>query len=357
MIPSAQSEDQALIKRLASLDDATRALAETRDFGKHTKIRRMLEALRRTLAQPGGLAAVQVRAQALDEAGLFQGTDWASPDILIPALAGTGLRNGGADTVVMETVSELRMLAIASGDYVHPTVTAEEARQFVSQVLATNLSMLFTPPSEADRVRQGRSAQLVRDLFTYLAEQIGYESVLDKLVEEIWRILRQRPIQVDQVQAMITQVAVYREDPSIDIGSSGQGIDRLISEPVRDDRGQPGGPGHRRLPVPARGDGQRRAAVRGDRVRQGDARHRARLALPRCPAAVPAHRERRPARRGARPVRHRAELPAALPQAGARPDRRGGAPADRPVHLRPRAACWTAGSSTSRPSSRACGAS
>lgn len=226
---SAQGDDQALAKRLASLDDATRALAETRDFGKHTKIRRMLEALRRTLAQPGGLAAVQARAAALDAAGLFQGTDWAFPEILIPALAGTGLRNGGADTVVMETVSELRMCAIASGEYAHPTVSAEDARQFVSQVLATNLSLLFTPPSEADRVRQGRTAQLVRDLFTYLAEQIGYESVLDKLVEEIWRILRQRPIQVDQVQSMITQVAVYREDPSIDLGSAGLGIDRLIT--------------------------------------------------------------------------------------------------------------------------------
>ncbi len=128
------------------------------------------------MQQPGGLAAVQSRAAALDEAGLFQGTDWASPEILIPALAGTGLRNGGADTVVMETVSELRMLAIASGEYVHPTVSAEDARQFVSQVLAMNLSLLFTPPSEAERVRQGRTAQLVRDLFRHLAEQVGYES-------------------------------------------------------------------------------------------------------------------------------------------------------------------------------------
>ena len=74
----------------------------------------MLEALRRVLLQPGGAAAVQARAPGLDEAGLFLGTDWASPEILIPALAGTGLRSGDADTVVMEAVSELRMLAVAT---------------------------------------------------------------------------------------------------------------------------------------------------------------------------------------------------------------------------------------------------
>lgn len=219
-----------LEKRVASLDDAIRALAQTRDFGKTTKLRRVLEALRRALREPGGAAAVQERAQALEEAGLFQGTDWASPRILVPALVGPGLRSGDADTVVMEATSELRMLAVARGDFVHPAISAEEASGFLAQVLAMNLELLFTPPTEAERVQQSRTAPLIRDLFRHLADQIGYDSVLDKLVEEIWRILRQRPIQVDQVQSLITRIAVYRGDPDVDLGpASGQGIDRLIS--------------------------------------------------------------------------------------------------------------------------------
>lgn len=233
-----------LDKRVASLDDAIQAMAETRDFGKHAKLRRVLEALRRVLLQPGGAAAVQYRAQALEEAGLFRETDWASPEILIPSLVGPGLRSRDADTVVMEATSELRMLAVARGEFAHPTIAVEDARQFLSQVLAMNLELLFTSPSEAERIRQGRTAHLIRDVFRHLADEIGYDSVLDKLVDEIWRILRQRPIQVDQVQSLITRIAIYRGDPNIDLGaSSGQGIDRLITslfgttEACRDDPG------------------------------------------------------------------------------------------------------------------------
>lgn len=223
------SDGTALDKRLAALDDAVRAMAETRDFGKHLRLRQVLDALRRVLLQPGGCAAVQSRVVALEQAGLFQGTDWASPEILVPALSGPGLRSADSDTVVIEAVSELRMLAIATGEYPHPNMSAQDAHQFLSQVLAMNLALLFTPPSEAERTTQGRMAQLVRDLFRHLGERVGYQSILDRLVEEIWRILRQRPIQVDQVQSMITQIAVYRRDPDVDLGSAGQWVDRLVS--------------------------------------------------------------------------------------------------------------------------------
>ncbi len=223
------SDDATLTKRLAALDDATRAMAEARDFGKHLRLRRLLDSLRRVLLQPGGFEAVQARAADLEEAGVFHGTDWATPEVLIPALCGAGLQSDNADTVLIEAVSELRMLAIATGQYVHPTVSAEDAHQFLSQVLATNMALLFTPPSEAERVKQGRMAQLIRGLFRHLGEKVGFESVLDRLVEEIWRILRQRPIQVEQVQHLITQIAIFRSDPDVDLGAAGQGVDRLIS--------------------------------------------------------------------------------------------------------------------------------
>ncbi|MGU3290989.1 hypothetical protein ACLBW1_00900 [Williamsia sp. M5A3_1d] len=218
-----------MTSRLAQLDHATAALRDAPEFSKNTKVRRVLDAVHRVLGQKGGCAAVRERAGALDEAGLFAGTDWAHPDILVPGFVGTSLRSGQADTVTLEAASELRLVAIAAGEYTHPAADADDARRFLSQVLAMNLEVLFTPPSEAERVRLGKTAYLIRDLFGYVAEQIGYDSVLDELVDEIWRILRQRPIQVDQVKAMVTRIAIYRDDPTVDLGASGQGLDRLIT--------------------------------------------------------------------------------------------------------------------------------
>ncbi|MBB5911382.1 hypothetical protein BJY24_000249 [Nocardia transvalensis] len=224
------SSDRATLdRRLAALDDATRALADASGFGKQVKLSRMLAALRRVLLLSGGCAAVRARAARIEEAGLFLGTDWAQPHILIPSLSTGSLHSPNGDTVVLETVSNLRLLAVAKGDYEHPMITAEQAHNHLSQVLASNLTMLFAPPSEAERARQGRMAQVSRELLGYLVEQVGYEKVLENLVDEIWRILRQRPIQVDAVKRMITQIAVARSNPDIDLGASGLGADRLIS--------------------------------------------------------------------------------------------------------------------------------
>lgn len=219
----------SLERRLDSLDHAIRSLADTGDFGKQVKLPRTFDALRRVLVLPGGCAAVRARAAELENAGLFLGTDWASPQILIPSLSTGSLRSPNADTVVLETVSNLRLLAVAKGDYPHPLITAEQADSHLSQVLAINLSLLFTPPTEAERAQQGRMAQVTRELLHHLVAEVGYEKVLEHLVDEIWRILRQRPIQVDAVKRMITQIAVARANPDIDLGAGALGADRLIS--------------------------------------------------------------------------------------------------------------------------------
>ncbi|MBF6346354.1 hypothetical protein IU421_29200 [Nocardia cyriacigeorgica] len=219
----------SLQRRLDTLDHAIRSLADTGDFGKQVKLPRTFDALRRVLVLPGGCAAVRARAAELENAGLFLGTDWASPQILIPSLSTGSLRSPNADTVVLETVSNLRLLAVAKGDYPHPLITPDQADSHLSQVLAINLSLLFTPPTEAERAQQGRMAQVTRELLHHLVAEVGYEKVLEHLVDEIWRILRQRPIQVDTVKRMITQIAVARANPDIDLGAGALGADRLIS--------------------------------------------------------------------------------------------------------------------------------
>ncbi|MBZ9537740.1 hypothetical protein KGQ90_02130 [Modicisalibacter tunisiensis] len=214
---------------LAKLDEATAILADARDFAKPGKVRRVFDTARRVMLLEGGCAAIEQRARALEEAGVFIGSDWAHPQILIPSLTPHSLKSSDADTVVLEALSELRLLAVTHGTYEHSLISAEQAHHYLTQVLAINLELLFTAPSEAERETQGRLALMTRRLFTHLAEGIGYEHVIDQLIDEIWRILQQRPIQTDPVKRMVTQIAICRANPEIDLGTSGQGADRLVS--------------------------------------------------------------------------------------------------------------------------------
>lgn len=214
---------------LAKLDDATEQLAQARGFAKPGKVPLVFDLSRRILLQPGGCAAIESRARQLEEAGVFEGSDWAHPQILIPSLTTHSLKSSLADTLVLEALSELRLLAVAKGDYRHSLISAEQAHHYLTQVLAMNLGLLFGLSGEAEREQQGRLAQVSQSLVKHVAERIGYEHVIDQLIAEIWRILNQRPIQTAAVKQMITQIAICTNDPDIDLGGSGQGASRLIS--------------------------------------------------------------------------------------------------------------------------------
>ena len=211
------------------LDDAITLLARSPDFAKPGKLPRVFDTVRRVLLQEGGSAAIEQRARRLEEAGVFAGSDWAAPQYLVPSLTTQALKSADPNVVVIEAISELRMLAVAKGEYRHPLLSDEQAHHYLTQVMALNLWLLFSAPSEAERETQGRLAQIPRRLFQHLAERIGYEHVIDRLIAEIWRILQQRPIQVEPIKQMITQIAICQANPDIDLGTSGQGADRLVS--------------------------------------------------------------------------------------------------------------------------------
>lgn len=226
---SGTSPEDRLSPLLKQLDEAIQALARSPACTKATRLPRVLDIARRVMFQPGGCAAIEARAATLEGAGVFIGSDWATPEILVPTLSTQALSSTDANTVVVEALSQLRMLAVAVGSYTHPGLSSEQAHHFLTQVLALNLNYLFTAPTEAERATQGRLAQLPRALFAYLADRIGYEHVIDRLIDEIWRILQQRPIQTDAVKRMVTQIAICRANPEIDLGVSGQGAERLVS--------------------------------------------------------------------------------------------------------------------------------
>lgn len=221
--------DSRLPGLLEKLDDAIRSLRDAAAFNKPARLPRVLDTAKRVLLQDGGCAAVEERAEKLEDAGVFLGSDWATPQILVPSLTTHSLKSPEPTTVVIEALSELRLLAVARGQFLHPLISEEQAHHYLTQVLAINLALLFTGPSEAERETQGRLAKVPRSLLQHLADRIGYEHVIDRLIDEIWRILQQRPIQVDPVKQMITQIAICQANPEIDLGISGQGADRLVS--------------------------------------------------------------------------------------------------------------------------------
>jgi hypothetical protein len=210
------------------LDNAITKLEKSLESTRSYKLPDVFAAARLVLLQPGGCQAIQDRAERLETSGVFLGSDWAYPSILEPVLTTFSLASPNADTVVIESLSELRLLAVAMGEYPHESVSVQQAHDYLAQVLAVNVKLLFGDSGEAAR-EQGELALISQALMRHIANGIGYEQVIDGLIDEIWRILQQRPIQVTGVRESITQIALCRADPGVDLGNSGQGAERLIS--------------------------------------------------------------------------------------------------------------------------------
>ena len=211
------------------LEDAIKALDDAPDFSKATKVRRLYDTVKRVIQFEGGCELLERYIERIERAGVFNNTDYASPQILVPSLSVYALKSADADTVIIEALSDLRFLAVADNKYSHLDISSEQAHHHLTQILALNLQMLFSVASEVERETQGRLAQISRNLLQYLALRIGYEHIIEQLIDEIWRILQQRPIQVDHIKQMVTQIAICQQNPNIDLGQSGHGADRLIS--------------------------------------------------------------------------------------------------------------------------------
>ena len=180
------------------------------------------------MAAPGGLDALYARVPAIEAKGVFAGSDWDQPAILRPALAVRMLRQGAPAYTSIEALSELRLLAVAMGDYLHSGISAEQARNFLTQVTALNLDLLSGQMSETDRERPQGLGQIVNSLYQFLLTRLGYESILDSLVDEVRRLLAQRPIQNDSIKQMVSQIAKCLFDPAIATAGTDKAA-RLVS--------------------------------------------------------------------------------------------------------------------------------
>lgn len=217
-----------LEKLTEKFDHALSQLEQARRFNKYRYQAATLEAAARLLPVEGGIEALYQRASRFDRAGLFADTPWDTPDTLLPGLVRSSLESEDRVTTTIELLSELRLLALACGLYSHTGVPGAQARHFLTQVLALNLDYLLGGPAEATRVRLGSSVSSVEAVLRFLLAGIGFGDTLSSLVTEIHRVLAQRPIQVDSIKSMITQIAVARAGGAGTGGRAGPEADLLV---------------------------------------------------------------------------------------------------------------------------------
>ncbi|WP_217631364.1 hypothetical protein [Microbulbifer yueqingensis] len=215
---------------IAKLEYALEQLELARPFNKVRFRAAVLDVAARLAAEPGGIDILYDLAPRYDRAGIFADTPWDQPATLLPGLVRNTLEQGDRQTVIIELLSQVRLLALSRGAYTHAGMSAEQARHFLSQVMALNLDHLVAGPGEAMRVRLGRVGAAVAGVFRYLLENTPFEDILGRLVQEVRRIMSQRPLQVDNVKSMITQIALARGRGEGGSGAAAAEADRLVSQ-------------------------------------------------------------------------------------------------------------------------------
>jgi len=189
---------------------------------------RLLDSADRLLRVPGGAAAAYGYAPRFDAAGVFAGSDWDHPELLLASLVPKTLAAGDRLTITLECLSLLRLVALAEGKGGPSGLSSEQARNYLLEVLALCLEYVFERQTEAARVQRDRVAA-AGEVLRFVAQTVGHADLLDQLVAEIWRLLRQRPLHVAPVCDMITRLSIYCYDPEHVELAMPVGAERLIS--------------------------------------------------------------------------------------------------------------------------------
>jgi hypothetical protein len=222
-------DDGILGERVEQLDAAIERLSAANAAAGVSPVFEVIDAARPLMFDARGFDALYARVPAIEAAGFFGGSDWDYPQTLVPSLAVRTVRHGDPTATLVEGLSQIRLLAVAHGDYSHPSVSAEHAHHFLAQVMAMNLDLVVSDLQESDRLRPDRLGYAVQSLYHYLLRHLGYRNLLEHLVAEVWRILAQRPVQVEGVKHMVTQIAACLSMPDSLVGEAGEDARRLVN--------------------------------------------------------------------------------------------------------------------------------
>ena len=201
--PTLTAEQLRAVQRF---DRALAALAAAPPLGKSLQQTEVFQAADVLMGLDGGMELLLERADQFDSAGVFHGGPWVDPSRLLPPLVGGSLQGTGALPVV-ETLSDLRVLAIAQGRAKSDTMTPDDAKEFLEEVLALNLDLVFCARTESLRATLGADRlQKCERLFALLASHTPGARLHHAVSQEVRMICAQRPIRTDRVRTMIDLV-------------------------------------------------------------------------------------------------------------------------------------------------------
>ncbi|KGX94012.1 hypothetical protein N781_02255 [Pontibacillus halophilus JSM 076056 = DSM 19796] len=156
----------------------------------------------RLLQTKAGLELLYQYADQYDESGVFQDGPWEKAEKLQPPLVAGSLQAKGLPMII-EVLSELRMLALAKDKYSHPVVTPSMAEEFLNEVMVLNLDLLFPNASESSRIEKRENLHLSQQLLQFIIKYLSPKAIVTTLVKEIQRLTAQRPIMINRTVSMI----------------------------------------------------------------------------------------------------------------------------------------------------------
>ncbi len=204
---SPQTYDATVPSKIARMaekfDSALESLNQAKPFAKGPYQDTIFQLAQVLLESNEGLRALYTRAHLFGPYGVFYGGSWEHPEKLRPELVkGSLLAIGVYPT--LESLSELRMLAIAKGHAKNAKVDTKDATRFLEKVIALNFEFVFpTGGTEQQRIQGNPNQESNERLFTLLASELSLESLREDVVSEIEQVIMQRPIMTENVRKMI----------------------------------------------------------------------------------------------------------------------------------------------------------
>ncbi|SMD45421.1 hypothetical protein SAMN00777080_4072 [Aquiflexum balticum DSM 16537] len=181
-------------------------LSQATALTRSEKARKMMGQIDLLIDTTDGLKLIYQKIEDLSNAGIFEGSAWADPSKLVASLVGGTLKSGHPNSTI-EILSELRLLAIAKGQYKAKGISPEEAENFIQEVIVANLEFVFNEPLEETRlVMNEHELKKVHTLFKFIAEKTELDNVKEKLVEELTLICEQRPVVTEKQRKIIALV-------------------------------------------------------------------------------------------------------------------------------------------------------
>ncbi|PLR96841.1 hypothetical protein [Bacillus sp. T33-2] len=157
----------------------------------------------RLLGEKEGLAVLFQYAHLFDQAGVFLNRSWENVRHLQPPLVRGTLQAGGG-IAAAETLSNLRILAIARGSYQHPEMASNEANEYITKVLALNMDLLLMRENEENRMNMLFKDEIAAPLISFMADHCYSPRIFSHIEKEIENLAVQRPIVVEKILRLIS---------------------------------------------------------------------------------------------------------------------------------------------------------